>query len=239
MVRFADPDGTTFETLYNSIMRFFAYFILLLIFLTFISCNKKSEESALSTVSPKEENLPKIIAFGNSLTAGLGLAASESYPAVLEKMLRSKGYKYEVINAGVSGDTTAGGLRRIDWSLEPGTQYLILELGANDILRGQPLDLMKQNLEKMIEKAQGQGVTVLLAQMEAPANAGPEYRKEAHEAFLDLAATYHITLIPFLLKGILGDDRYIQPDGTHPNAAGAKILAQNVLNALQPLLKKP
>jgi len=214
------------------------YFCLLLfVFLAVFSC-KKAEEKTRSTEGPKEENLPKIVAFGNSLTAGLGLDTSESYPAVLQKLLQSKGYKYEVINAGVSGDTTAGGVRRIDWSLEPGAQFLILELGANDILRGQPIDLMKENLEQIIQKARSRSVTVLLVQMEAPVNAGPEYRKEAHQAFPDLANQYHLTLIPFFLKGIVGNDRYIQADGTHPNAAGAQILAQNVFQSLQPLLKK-
>jgi acyl-CoA thioesterase I len=219
-------------------LRAFHSFLLLLFLVIAFGCGKKAEEKPQSMQAPKEENLPKIVAFGNSLTAGLGLTAAESYPAVLEKILHAKGFKYEVINAGVSGDTTAGGLRRIDWSLEPGTQFLILELGANDILRGQPIDLMKQNLQLMIEKAQKRGVQVLLVQMEAPVNAGPEYRKEAHQAFVDLAASHHLTLIPFFLNSIYDNPRYIQADGTHPNAEGAKILAQSVFKWLQPLLKK-
>lgn len=202
------------------------------------SCSREpSQESAASSASRLEDqNLPKIVAFGNSLTAGLGLPASESYPAVLEKMLQKDGYKYLVVNAGVSGDTTAGGLRRLDWSLEDHVKFLILELGGNDILRGQPVELMRKNLAAMIEKAQSQNVTVLLLRIESPSNAGPEYTREVHQAFDDLSSAYKIILVPFFLKDAASIDRLIQKDGTHPNEEGARVMAETVYKALKPLL---
>jgi len=151
-------------------------------------------------------------------------------------MLRRNGYKYKVVNAGVSGDTTAGGLRRIDWSLEDNVQFLVLELGGNDILRGQPIEEMKKNLGTMIEKAQSRAVRVLLLRMEAPTNAGPEYSKEVHQAFDDLSAQYKVTLVSFLWKDSSSVDRLIQQDGTHPNEEGARVMAETVYRALKPLL---
>lgn len=202
------------------------------------SCAEKSSQQASAPQSKQgaDQNLPKILAFGNSLTAGLGLPASQSYPAQLQTILDAKGYKYEVVNAGVSGDTTAGGLRRLDWSLEEDVEFMILELGANDILRGQPAEQMKQNLFEMIRRAKERGVVVLLAQMEAPTNSGPEYRKEVHAAFLDVAKEENVTLIPFMLKDVVGVEKLIQQDGTHPTAEGSKVIADAVFAAMQPLL---
>jgi len=151
-------------------------------------------------------------------------------------MLDADGYKYEVVNAGVSGDTTAGGLRRIDWSLEGDVRFVILELGGNDILRGQPVELLQKNLAIMIEKIQKRGAKVLLAGMEAPTNAGPEYRKEVHEAYQELARRYDVVFIPFLLKDVAGTEKFIQEDGTHPNEQGTRIMAEIVYKALRPLL---
>lgn len=182
------------------------------------------------------QTYPKIIAFGDSLTAGLGLVAEETYPAQLQKMLDAAGYQYEAINAGVSGDTTSGGLRRLDWVMDGDVRFVILELGANDILRGQPIDLMKENLSKMIEAMQAKGATVILAGMEAPTNSGPEYRLEVHKAYSDLAQKYRLPFIPFILKGVAGVDSLNQEDLSHPNARGAKILAANVFEVLRPLL---
>jgi acyl-CoA thioesterase-1 len=211
----------------------------LLLVLLLTSCGRQSQEHSSSSAefSATDQNLPKIVAFGNSLTAGLGLPAAQSYPAVLQNLLQKDGYKYEVVNAGVSGDTTAGGLRRLDWSLEGDVKFLILELGANDILRGQSVELMKENLSEMIRTTQSRSITVLLAQMEAPANAGPDYRKEVHQAFLDLAEEHEIVLIPFILKNVVGAERLIQEDGTHPTAEGARVIAEHVYESLRPLLR--
>jgi acyl-CoA thioesterase-1 len=185
-----------------------------------------------------ETSLPKIVAFGDSLTAGLGLNASESYPSILQKMLDADGYQYEVVNAGVSGDTTAGGLRRIDWALEGDVRFLILGLGANDLLRGQPIKEMKNNLAQIIERAHERKVEVLLAGMYAPTNAGADYGREAQAAYQSLAREQKVTLIPFFLERVAGIESLNQPDGIHPNAEGTRIVAETVYKALRPLLEK-
>lgn len=185
------------------------------------------------------ETLPKIVAFGDSLTAGYGLSQSESYPQLLQEKLRADGFKYEVVNAGVSGDTTAGGLRRIDWALDDGdVRFLILELGANDFLRGQPVAETKANLSRMIERAKQKGARVLLAGMYTPPNAGPEYQREIHEAFRALAREHDVPLIPFFLEGVAGRRQLNLDDGIHPNAEGTKIVADTVYRHLKPMLEE-
>lgn len=183
------------------------------------------------------KSLPKIVAFGDSLTAGYGLSQSSSYPALLQKRIDAEGLNYEVVNAGVSGETTAGGLRRIDWALDGDVRVVILELGANDILRGQPIDEMKKNLAGIIERAKAHRATVLLAGMEAPTNSGVEYRRPVHEAFLSLAKEHNVELIPFFLAGVAGIESLNQADGIHPNEEGTKIVAESVFNALKPILE--
>jgi acyl-CoA thioesterase I len=191
-----------------------------------------------SGTAPTNQSLPKIVAFGDSLTAGLGLTAAESYPSLLQKKLAADGYQYEVVNAGVSGDTSAGGLRRIDWALEGDVRFLILELGANDLMRGQPVREMKNNLDKIIERAQAKGVRVLLAGMYALTNSGADYQREAQAAFQQLARERKVTLIPFFLDRVAGVESLNQPDGIHPNAEGTKIVAETVYAALRPMLDK-
>lgn len=183
-----------------------------------------------------EKSLPKIVAFGDSLTAGYGLQQSASYPSLLQKKLESQGLNYEVVNAGVSGDTTAGGVRRIDWALDGQVKVVILELGANDILRGQPIDEMRKNLGEIIERSKAHGATVLLAGMEAPTNSGEQYRKAVHDAFPTLAREHQVSLIPFFLAGVAGIDSLNQRDGIHPNEDGTKIVVETVFKSLKPLL---
>ncbi|HEV2915834.1 MAG TPA: arylesterase [Pyrinomonadaceae bacterium] len=190
-----------------------------------------------ATASPAK-SLPKIVAFGDSLTAGLGLTAAESYPSLLQKRIEADGYKYEVVNAGVSGDTSAGGLRRLDWALEGDVRFLILELGANDLLRGQQVAEMKKNLGQIIERARARGVIVLLAGMYAPTNTGAEYQREVQSAFQTLAREHDVPLIPFFLDRVAGVESLNQADGIHPNAEGAKIVAETVYQSLRPLLEK-
>jgi acyl-CoA thioesterase I len=216
----------------------FNFFLVLLLLLSFFACDQKSEKAdpAISAEPVKEEKLPKIVAFGNSLTAGLGLPLNQSYPAILQELLKTDGYKYEVINAGVSGDTTSGGVRRLEWSLEGDVRFLILELGGNDILRGQPVDLIKKNLTQMIETARARGITVLLAGMEAPTNAGPEYRQQVHQAYVDLEKRHDVIFIPFVLKDLVGSEKLIQQDGTHPTAEGTRLIAKMVYERLKPLI---
>jgi len=157
---------------------------------------------------------------------------------MLQKQLDADGFAYEVVNAGVSGDTSAGGVRRIDWALEGDIKIVILELGANDILRGQPIDEMKKNLAQIIERVKEHGATVLLAGMEAPTNSGIEYRQAAHAAFASLSRDYNVPLIPFFLQGVAGIDSLNQKDGIHPNEEGTKIVTEIVYRSLKPLLEK-
>ena len=158
---------------------------------------------------------------------------------MLQKKLDADGFAYEVVNAGVSGDTSAGGVRRIDWALDGDVKIVILELGANDILRGQPIDAMRQNLAQIINRAKEHRATVLLAGMEVPTNSGLEYRNAVHEAFPSLAREYNVPLIPFFLDGVAAIESLNQRDGIHPNEEGTKIVVETVYRSLQPMLEKP
>lgn len=182
---------------------------------------------------------PKIVAFGDSLTAGFGLTEKESYPYLLQEKLKTDGYNYEVVNAGVSGDTSIGGLERIDWVLEQeNVRILILELGANDLLRRMPVDKMKKNLAKIIEKAQAKKIEVLLCGMLAPTNVGSAYQREFTMAFPDLASEYKVKFVPFLLENVAMNKDLNQADGIHPNARGEVIMTENIYTVLKPMLKK-
>jgi acyl-CoA thioesterase-1 len=182
---------------------------------------------------------PKIIAFGDSLTAGFGLEETESYPYLLQQRLNNEGYNYEVVNAGVSGDTSVGGLERIDWTLETdNAQILILELGANDMLRGLPPVKMKENLDKIIQKAKAKNIKVLLCGMLAPPTMGAAYTRDFSNAFPDLAEKHKVAYLPFLLENIALKKELNQADGIHPNAQGERIMTENIYKALQPMLSK-
>ena len=181
---------------------------------------------------------PKIVAFGDSLTAGFGLTERESYPYLLQERLNADGYNYEVVNAGVSGDTSLGGLERVDWVLEQDdVKILILELGANDLLRGIPVAKMKANLDKIIQKAKAKKVAVLLCGMLAPPTMGADYQRDYTRAFPDLASTHKVAYLPFLLENIALIKDLNQADGIHPNAEGTKIMMANVYKELTPMLK--
>lgn len=183
-------------------------------------------------------NRPKIIAFGDSLTAGFGLTERESYPYLLQERLKADGYDYEVVNAGVSGDTSLGGLERVDWVLEQeNVQILILELGANDLLRGMPVSKMKNNLDQIIRKAKAKNVTVLLCGMLAPPTMGSEYQRAYTNAFPDLASEHEIPYLPFLLDNVALKKELNQADGIHPNAEGTKVMMANIYKELKPMLK--
>lgn len=180
---------------------------------------------------------PKIIAFGDSLTAGFGLTEKESYPYLLQKRLDQQGFKYEVQNAGVSGDTSLGGLERIDWVLgQENVKILILELGANDLLRGVPVERMKTNLDKIIAKAKSKNVEVLLCGMLAPPTMGSAYQKDYVNSFPDLASKHKVKFVPFLLDNVALNPKLNQADGIHPNAEGTKIMTDNVYKGLKPML---
>ena len=185
-----------------------------------------------------ETGQPVILAFGDSLTAGFGVDPRDSYPARLQRLLDEKGYHYKVVNAGVSGDTTAGGASRIGWVLQHEPEIVILELGANDGLRGLPISEMRKNLGKIIEACQKKGAKVLLAGMEITPNLGAEYSKDFRESFTLLAKQYKVPLIPFFLKDVAARPELTQPDGVHPLANGYAIATQTVFLHLEPMLKK-
>lgn len=178
---------------------------------------------------------PRIVVLGDSLTAGLGLVESEAYPALLQQKLDAEGYDFEVVNAGVSGDTSAGGLRRLDWALDGDVKILVVALGGNDALRGLSIDELKGNLTAIIERARALGVAVLLAGMEAPPNYGPEYTVKFRQVYRDLAREHRVVFVPFLLDGVAGQARFNQGDGIHPNAEGARLVAETIWRALRPM----
>jgi acyl-CoA thioesterase-1 len=179
---------------------------------------------------------PRIVALGDSLTAGYGLVETQSYPAILQQRVDAEGYEFEVVNAGVSGDTSAGGLRRLDWALEGNVRVLIVALGGNDGLRGLSVADMKRNLTAIIERARERGVAVILAGMEAPPNYGKEYATAFRQAFREVALEQRVLFMPFLLQDVAGRTELNLPDGIHPNATGAARVADNVWQVLRPML---
>jgi len=207
-----------------------------------LGCEGVEEEKppAMSASAPDRSALPKIVAFGDSLTAGFGIGLDEAYPAVLQDLLDDEGYAYEVVNAGVSGDTSAGGVRRLDWVLDGrDVEVLILALGANDGLRGLPPAEMKKNLADVIERAKARGIRVLLAGFEAPPDSRDRYLQEFVSVFPELAREHELALLPSLLQDVAGVSELVQEDGKHPNVKGARVLAENVFRALEPFLFRP
>jgi len=178
-----------------------------------------------------------IVALGDSLTAGKGLDDDEAYPAVLEQMLKTAGLPFTVKNHGVSGDTSADAVRRLDAALAESPAVMIVALGANDGLRGVPVAQVRRNLETIIEAAQARKISVLLCGMEALPVNGWEYTLEFHRLFPALAEKYQVPLVPFILNGVLGNTRMIQEDHVHPNAAGAASIARTIWPYLQPLVQ--
>ena len=179
-----------------------------------------------------------VLFFGDSLTAGYGLSQEEAFPALVEKSLVKAGAKVKVINAGLSGETSAGGLTRIDWILRQRIDVFVLELGANDGLRGLPLDQTKKNLQIIIDKVKEKYpfCKFVMAGMMVPPNMGKEYTSSFQAIFRDLAKKNDGVLIPFLLEGVAGIEKLNQADGIHPNVEGHKIVAVNVARVLTPLL---
>jgi acyl-CoA thioesterase-1 len=179
-----------------------------------------------------------IVAFGDSLTAGLGVPAEESYPARLQARLSVEGYHYRVVNAGVSGDTTAGGLRRVDWALRLRPDVVIVELGVNDALRGQDLSAVRTNLDQLVARFQSAGARVLIAGMRLPLNYGDRYGAEFQRLFETVAKQRGAALMPFFLDGVGGDPRLNQLDGIHPTAEGYRLIVDRLWPYLRPLLRR-
>jgi len=192
----------------------------------------------LTLCSPAAAADRVIAVLGDSLTAGLGVAPDDAYPALLEARLKREDYDYRVVNAGVSGDTSSGGLRRLDWVLKLKPEVVIVALGANDGLRGQSVVQLHDNLVAIVRKAQQAGARVLLAGMRMPPNYGAAYTREFAAVFPEVARRMNVPLVPFLLEGVAAEVRLNQGDGIHPNAEGQRLVAEHVWPHLRPLLVK-
>jgi len=188
-------------------------------------------------VKPAQPAEPRVVCLGDSLTAGYGLPSpDEAYPALLERKLADDGYHVDVINAGVSGDTSAGGLRRLDWSLQGDVKVLIVALGGNDALRGLPPSELRANLEAIVKAAEARNIRVLLMGMEAPPNFGDRYAQDFRAVYRDVAREHHLAFIPFFLNGVAGIDALNQGDGIHPTAQGQQKIADLIWPVLKPLV---
>jgi acyl-CoA thioesterase-1 len=234
----------------HMVIRFRALLVVLLSIVALASCSEeqpKPEPAPQASAAvqrggaapPAEaaDTRPRVVFLGDSLTAGLGLTPQEAYPALLQQKIDAEGLQYRVVNAGVSGDTSAGGLSRLDWALEGDVRVLVVALGGNDGLRGLPADELRRNLSTIIERAQARHIQVILAGMEAPPNFGEAYVVSFHQVYPELAKKYGVPLIPFLLQDVAGIERLNQRDGIHPTAEGARTVAENVWSVLRPTLK--
>jgi acyl-CoA thioesterase-1 len=222
-------------------------FYALLVFIFFTSCGETTKKEENNGVEEKVENQDQksdesgvILFFGTSLTAGMGLDPNDAYPAVIQKKLDSLDLPYQVVNAGLSGETTASGINRIDWVLNQKVEIFVLELGANDGLRGIPLDETQKNLQAIIDRVRSKNpeTKIILAGMQIPPNLGQEYTSEFRNIFPELAKKNKLRLIPFLLEDVAGNPELNQQDGIHPTAKGQKILAGNVWEVLEPEVMK-
>lgn len=216
--------------------------------LFFASCGETAKEeketepesaSEVENSSEKKADTGSILFFGDSLTAAMGLDPAEGYPAEIQKMIDSLGLNYEVVNAGLSGETTAAGKNRIDWVLNQEVDVFVLALGANDGLRGIPVEETRKNLQAIIETVREKNpeVEIILAGMQIPPNMGPEYTTDFKQLFPGLAEENDIHLIPFLLEGVAGVPELNQQDGIHPTAEGYDIVAKNVWEVLAPVIR--
>ena len=201
---------------------------------------ERTADRAAATPAHQRDTAGVILFLGTSLTAGYGVGAAHAYPALIQKKLDSAGYNLRVVNAGISGETSAGGLRRIDWSLQQPVAILVLELGANDGLRGLSVAALRNNLEKIIQRTRDRypEAHIVIAGMEAPPNLGARYTREFRNAFRTLADKYDAALIPFLLAGVAAVPNLNQDDGIHPNEAGQKRVAETVWKVLEPVIQK-
>ena len=186
--------------------------------------------------SAAPERVLKLVALGDSLTAGYNLPQSAAFPTVLEAALKARGHKVEIANAGVSGDTASGGLERLDWSVPDGTDGVILELGANDMLRGTDPDVTRRALDTIIGRLTERKIPVMLAGMYAARNLGPDYIRRFDAIYPDLAAKYGVVLYPFFLDGVTGEAKLTLPDGLHPSADGVKLVVQRILPSVETFL---
>jgi len=180
----------------------------------------------------------RLVALGDSLTAGYGLPREAAFPVVLEKALKARGYKVEITNAGVSGDTSTGGLERLDWSVPDGTDGVILELGANDMLRGLDPAIPRRTLDAIVERLKARGIPVMLAGMFASRNLGPDYAQRFDSIYPDIAKKHGLVIYPFFLEGVAGDRSLNLPDGLHPTAKGVEAIVKRILPSVETFLAR-
>lgn len=227
-------------------MRSFTLFLSLFILVSFSSCGeatkkeeKESSETSVENDADSEQKKKIILFFGDSLTAGYGLEKGEGFPEILQQKIDSLGLSYLVVNAGLSGETTSGGKNRIDWVLKQNVDVFVLELGANDGLRGIPLEETRNNLQEIIDfvREQNPEIEIILAGMQIPPNMGQDYTSEFRQIFPALAAKNDVYLIPFLLEDVAGKPDLNQEDGIHPTAEGQKIVAENVWEVLKDVIQ--
>ena len=227
----------------------YALLVVLLLSLGMVGCAKRAEPVKATPVAAPAASTPTlakvdrtgwpvIVAFGDSLTAGQGVAVDFTYPSRLQAELDRRGYQYRVVNAGISGDTTGGGVNRVEAVLKHKPEIVILELGANDGLQGKSVEQMRANLSRMIERLQQEKTTVVLAGMQIPPNYGADYTTAFAGTFPELAQRYNLPFIPFFLDGVAAKPQLNQMDGIHPTGEGYKYVVENVLAVLEPLLKK-
>lgn len=225
-------------------MRLYVIVALLLM----LGCSRGDQETASTAprqpgtepapIIRQDDAWPVIVALGNSISAGFGVPAGQSFPDHLQRELDRRNLKYRVVNAGISGDTTSGGLSRLDSVLSQKPEMVIVELGGNDGLRGLPIAATRRNLEQIVERLQAAGVQVVLAGMTLPPNYGPDYIRSFEQVYRDLARKYKVTLIPFLLEGVAATE-LMQTDGIHPTSEGHRKVAEIVAKAIEPLLRPP
>lgn len=225
-----DRDLRRYGRGFTLVQAFAAFFALAALFLTVPAPMALAQSAAPAT--PAGKTL-KLVVFGDSLSAGYNLPGNAAFPAVLEQALREKGVSVEIVNAGVSGDTTQGGLERLDWSVPDGTDGVILELGANDALRGIDPAQTRQSLEAMVTRLKERRIPVMLAGMYAPRNLGADYAKRFDAIYPELAEKYGLVLYPFFLEGIAGDRALNQADGLHPTAEGVKVIVRAILPTVE------
>ena len=221
-------------------------FIMVGVVILLIRCGNNEKSPANDSNNPNKpatdsaavEKKQTIVFFGNSLTAGYGLSPSQAFPAIIQKKIDSLGLPYQVINAGVSGETSSGGRTRIDWILKQPIDIFVLELGANDGLRGIPLSATRKNLQEIVDKvkAKNPGTKLLFAGMQIPPNMGQTYTTEFRNIYTELAEKNEMTLVPFLLEGVGGEPTLNQQDGIHPTAEGHRIVAANLWRQLEKML---
>ena len=208
----------------------FAHMIVLI-----LACLMTGEALAQSATAPPAKPI-KIVAFGDSLTAGLGLPANQSFPARLQKALEAKGIKVDITNAGVSGDTASGGRDRLDWSIPEGTEAVILELGANDAMRGTDPNVTRAALSDILTRLKARKIAVLLCGMLAPPNYGAEYAARFNAIYPELSKQFDVPLYPFFLEGVAAEAKLNQADGIHPTAEGVDLIVKNILPTMEAFL---